>query len=39
MHMVPVSRYRKVDNFDENLPKVSSLHRRNSRFGETIGGD
>ena len=29
----------KIGNFRENLPKVSSPNRKNSRFGEIIGGD
>jgi hypothetical protein len=31
-HMGPVSINLKSGNFGENLPKVSSPHRRNSRF-------
>ena len=29
----------KIGNPSENLPKVSSRNRRNSRFGETFCGD
>lgn len=37
--MASVSRDPKFGNFDEKPPEVSSPHRRNSRSGETIGGD
>ena len=32
-HTESVSRHLKIGNFGENIPKVSSPHRRNSRFG------